>query len=41
MSVYLIRARTEPRALILLQVIAVIVSLDILEATVKQVSTGT
>ena len=37
MSVYLIHARTEPHVLILLEVIAVIVLLDTLEATAKQV----
>ena len=36
MSVYLIHARAEPHVLILLEVIAVIVLLDTLEATAKQ-----
>ena len=37
-NVYLLRVRTEPRVLILLEVIAVIAWLDTLEATVKQVT---
>ena len=38
MSVYLTHARTEPHVWILLEVIAVIVWPDTLEATVKQVN---